>query len=187
MPAVIKGAVQGAHIVHILYRAAHIVLNGAGIVAHVQKQNSCAFGILLFVSLCLSVQAVIFVHAVYLRVFSVKFQFVDDSVFTALVQHLNRRAVKDISAGLAELGKKAFAVIAGGEPMIQLIFDFRVKAVGLHLGHHTGQAYDVGVVLVAYGSEFRAELNIPFQLGKVLERHGLRRFCFVCHQFISIP
>ena len=23
--------------------------------------------------------------------------------------------------------------------------------------------------------------------GELLERHGLRRFCFICHQFISIP
>lgn len=67
------------------------------------------------------------------------------------------------------------------------ILDFRVKAVGLHLCHHTGQPNDVGVVFVSCRFEFRAEFNIPFQLGKVLERHGLRRFCFICHQFISIP
>ena len=71
--------------------------------------------------------------------------------------------------------------------MIRLIFDFRVKAVGLHLGHHTGQPYDVGVVFVACRLEFRADFDIPFQIGKVLERHGLQWFCFVCHQLISIP
>ena len=152
-----------------------------------QKQDPCAFGIQFSVPLCLSVQAVIFVHFIYLRVFSVKFQFVNNAVFTALVQHLNRSAVKDISAGLAELSEKAFASIAVGEPMVRLILDFRIKAVGLHLCHHTGQPNDVGVVFVSCRFEFRAEFNIPFQLGKVLERHGLRRFCFICHQFISIP
>ena len=152
-----------------------------------QKQDPCSFGIELFVSLCLSMKAVIFVHFIYLRVFSVKFQFVNNAVFTALVQHLNRSAIKDISAGLAELSEKAFASIAVGEPMVRLILDFRVKAVGLHLCHHTGQPNDVGVVFVSCRFEFRAEFNIPFQLGKVLERHGLRRFCFICHQFISIP
>lgn len=89
-----------------------------------QKQDTSSFGIEFFVSLCLSMQTIIFVHTVYLRVFSVKFQFVNNAVFTALVQHLNRSAVKDISAGLADLSEKAFASITVGEPMVRLILDF---------------------------------------------------------------
>ena len=115
-------------------------------------------------------------HSVYLRVFSVKFQFVNNAVFTALVQHLNRNAAKDISASLAELSEKAFASIAVGEPMVRLILDFRIKAVGLHLCHHTGQPNDVGVVFVSCRFEFRAEFNIPFQLGKVLNAMGCGGF-----------
>ena len=69
-------------------------------------------------------QAVIFIHAVYLRIFSVKFQFVDDSDFTALVQYFNRSAVKDISTGLTELAKKALAVVEVREAMVWLTLDF---------------------------------------------------------------
>lgn len=44
---------------HIYYCPAHIVLDRSGIVAHEQKQDARSFGIEFFISLCLSMQAVI--------------------------------------------------------------------------------------------------------------------------------
>ena len=68
LSAVIEFAVNGRHIIHCYYSAAHIVLNRSGIVAHVQKQDAGSFGVEFFVSLCLSVQAVIFVQFIFLRI-----------------------------------------------------------------------------------------------------------------------
>ena len=122
----------------------------------------------------------------FLRIFFVKLHFINDTVVAALVQHLDRGAVKDVPAGLFKIRAEASAAVADRPFMLRLILYFGLKAVGLHLGHYTGQPHNIWVIFVACRLEFRAELNIPFQPERFLKAAGCGSADF-CTTIYYIP
>ena len=71
--------------------------------------------------------------------------------------------------------------------MIRLIFDLGVEAVGLHLRHYTGEADDVGVVSVFRRHKLGSELNMPLEVGEVLDLKRLAVFLFCRHNSNFTP
>ena len=71
--------------------------------------------------------------------------------------------------------------------MIRLILDFGIEAVGLYLRHHTGEADDVGMVLVRSRNQLGSELDVPFEVCKVLDLERFAVFLFCRHSSISTP
>ena len=71
--------------------------------------------------------------------------------------------------------------------MIRLILDLGVEAVGLHLRHHTGEADDIGMVLVRRCHQLGSEPDMPLEICKILDLERLAVFLFCCHSSSSTP
>ena len=71
--------------------------------------------------------------------------------------------------------------------MIRLIFDLGVESVGLHLRHHTGEADDIGVVLMRRCYQLGSEPDMPLEVCKVLDLERLAVFLFCRHNSNFTP
>lgn len=71
--------------------------------------------------------------------------------------------------------------------MIRLILDLGIEAVGLHLCHHTGEADNIGVVLVRRCHQLGSEPDMPLEVCKVFDPERLAVFLFCRHNSNSTP
>ena len=185
-PAIVEITVQSADVVHDSDRSSRAALHGVRIVSHAEKHDPRSGGLGFFVSLCLSVQAIPFVHVGYLLVLFrhalfavVEFHLIENAaIILSGVEHLDGGIREAVRSGLVEGRPKAQSMIAGRPFMIRLILDLGVESVGLHLRHHTGEPDNIGMVLVRRCHKLGSELYMPLEVGEVLDLERLAVFLF---------